>query len=100
MEGAAFMVKRAEYRKLKEAQLFEQVMAWATEDDDPLVVEIVARAFEDNNAEHWLTIHPTSSFTGLTLYYMDIIVAEKELVGNERRLLVKRMGAYAKRLLG
>lgn len=99
MEGAEFMVKRAEYRKIKEAPLFEKVIVWATDADDPIVVEIVEKAFADDNAEHWLTIHPTSSFTGLTLYYMEIVATERELIGNERRLLVKRMADYGKRLL-
>ncbi len=99
MKGAEFMVKRAEYRKIKEAPLFEKVITWATEAADPIVVEIVEKAFADDNAEHWLTIHPTSSFTGLTLYYMEIVATEMELIGNERRLLAKRMADYSKRLL-
>lgn len=99
MQGAEFMVKRAEYRKIKEAKLFELVIQWAREDNDATVVEIVQRAFDDDDAEHWLTIHPTSSFSGLTEYYMDIVATEKELNGNERRLLKKRMDAYSKRLI-
>lgn len=100
MRGLEFMIKRAEYRKVKEAHLFEKVLQWAQNDDDGLVVEIVERAYADDNAERWLTIHPTSSFTGLTLYYMDIVVEEKGLLANERRLLVKKMAGYTKRLLG
>jgi hypothetical protein len=99
MQGVEFMVKRAEYRKIKEAKLFELVIQWAREDNDASMVEIVQRAFADDDAEHWLTIHPTSSFSGLTSYYMDIVADEKELNGNERRLLKKRMDAYSKRLL-
>jgi hypothetical protein len=99
MQGVEFMVKRAEYRKEKETKLFEIVLQWAQEDDDAIVVEIVQRAFADDNAEHWLTIHPTSSFTGLTGYYMDIVANEKELNGNEQRLLKKRIDGYNKRLL-
>ncbi len=100
MQGLEFMIKRAEYRKVKEAHLFEKVLQWAQEDSDGLVVEIVERAYADDNAERWLTIHPTSSFTGLTLYYLDIVAEERALLANERRLLVKRMAAYTKRLLG
>lgn len=100
MQGAEFMIKRAEYRKIKEAHLFEKVIQWARKEDDTLVVEIVERAFADDDAERWLTIHPTSSFSGLTLYYMDIVADEKELIGNDRRLLTKRLTAYSKRLLG
>ena len=99
MKGMEFMVKRAEYRKIKEARLFELVIQWAREDSDTLMVEIVQRAFADDDAEHWLTIHPTSSFSGLTTYYMDIVANEKELNGNERRLLKKRLDRYSKRLL-
>lgn len=99
MQGMEFMVKRAEYRKTKEARLFELVIQWAREDNDSFVIEIVQRAFADDDAEHWLTIHPTSSFSGLTGYYMDIVANEKELNGNERRLLKKRLDGYAKRLL-
>ncbi len=99
MQGAEFMVKRAEYRKIKEAKLFELVIQWAREDNDAPIVEIVQRAFDDDDAEHWLTIHPTSSFSGLTGYYMDIVANENELNGNERRLLKKRFDGYSKRLL-
>lgn len=100
MQGVEFMIKRAEYRKDKETHLFEKVIQWATEEGDTLVVEIVERAFADDDAERWLTIHPTSSFTGLTLFYLDIVMSEKELIGNERRLLIKRLSDYSKRLLG
>ena len=100
MQGVEFMIKRAEYRKTKEAHLFEKVLGWAGEENDTLVVEIVERAFADDNAERWLTIHPTSSFSGLTLYYMDIVSEEKDLMANERRLLAKRLSGYSKRLLG
>jgi hypothetical protein len=100
MQGVEFMIKRAEYRKIKEAHLFEKIIQWASEEGDTLVVEIVERAFADDDAERWLTIHPTSSFTGLTLYYMDVVADEKELIGNERRLLTKRLSGYSKRLLG
>lgn len=99
MQGAEYMIKRAEYRKEKEAHLFDQVIQWALEDNDELIVTIVQRAFADDYAEHWLTIHPTSSFTGLTGYYMDIVANEKELNGNERRLLSNRLSAYNKRLI-
>ncbi|MBU1234153.1 MAG: hypothetical protein KKD01_10525 [Proteobacteria bacterium] len=99
MQGAEYMIKRAEYRKEKEAHLFDQVIKWALEDNDELIVTIVQRAFADDYAEHWLTIHPTSSFSGLTGYYMDIIANEKELNANERRLLNNRLTAYSKRLL-
>jgi hypothetical protein len=99
MRGAEFMIKRAEYRKSKEADLFEQVIKWAREDKDELVTEIVQRAFGDDDAEHWLTIHPASSYTGLTTHYMDILADERELNSNERRLLAKRMDMYAKRLI-
>ncbi len=99
MQGAEFMIKRAEYRKTKEASLFERVIQWAREDNDDLIVEIVQQAFADDDAEHWLTIHPTSSFSGLTAYYMDIVANKRELNSNERRLLSKRLDAYSKRLL-
>ncbi len=99
MQGMEFMIKRAEYRKEKEAPLFEQVIKWASAADDEIVVEIVERAFLDDNAENWLTIHPTSSYTGLVSHYTEIVTTEKELTFNERRLLGKRMDAYAKRLL-
>jgi len=100
MQGVEYMIKRAEYRKIKEAHLFEKVIQWAKEDDDTLVVDIVERAFADDDAERWLTIHPTSSFSGLTLFYLEKVMDEKELIGNERRLLIKRLSEYSKRLLG
>ncbi|MCK5070559.1 MAG: hypothetical protein KAR01_08450, partial [Desulfocapsa sp.] len=84
----------------KEVHLFEKVIQWADDDGDTLIGEIVERALADDDAERWLTIHPTSSFTGLTLYYMDIVMSEKELIGNDRRLLIKRLSDYSKRLLG
>jgi len=99
MQGLEFMIKRAEYRKLKEADLFQRVIQWAREDGDEIIVEIVERAFNDDDAEHWLTIHPSSSYSGLTGYYMDIVARERELNGNERRLLAKRLADYSKRLL-
>lgn len=99
MQGADFMIKRAEYRKERESSLFEKVIQWAKEDGETIIVEIVERAFADDNAEHWLTIHPNSSFTGLTGYYLDIVVEERELMGNERRLLIKSLTNYGKRLL-
>lgn len=99
MQGMEFMIKRAEYRKEKEASLFKQVLQWARADDDEIVVEIVERAFADDDAEHWLTIHPTSSYSGLITHYTEIVSGEKELNFNERRLLGKRIDAYSKRLL-
>lgn len=99
MQGMEFMIKRAEYRKEKEAPLFKQVLQWARADDDEIVVEIVERAFADDDAEHWLTIHPTSSYSGLITHYTEIVSGEKELNFNERRLLGKRIDAYSKRLL-
>ncbi len=99
MQGMEFMIKRAEYRKEKEAPLFEQVIQWARAADDEMVVEIVERALADDNAENWLTIHPTSSYSGLVSHYTEIVTTEKELTFNECRLLGKRMDAYAKRLL-
>lgn len=99
MQGVEFMIKRAEYRKIREAHLFAKVTQWAKDDDDALMREIVERAFADDNAERWLTIHPTSSFSGLTLYYMELVAAEKKLLANERRLLAKRLATYSKRLL-
>jgi hypothetical protein len=99
MQGLEFMIKRAEYRKIKEADLFERVIEWAREDGDEIIVEIVERAFADDDAEHWLTIHPASSYSGLTGYYMDIVANERELNGNERRLLAKRLAEYNKRLI-
>lgn len=99
MQGEVFMIKRAEYRKDKEAVLFDRVIQWAQEDNDDTIIEIVQRAFADDDAEHWLSIHPTSSFSGLTGYYMDIVANEKGLNGNERRLLTKKFEAYSKKLL-
>ncbi len=99
MQGQEFMIKRAEYRKEKEAPLFEQVIQWATVAGDDIVVEIVTRALADDSAENWLTIHPTSSYTGLVSHYADIVTSERELNFNECRLLGKRMAAYARRLL-
>lgn len=99
MQGADFMIKRAEYRKAKEANLFDRVTKWAREDNDEIIVEIVQRAFADDDAEHWLSIHPTSSFSGLIGYYMEIVANERELNGNERRLLNKKLEAYSKKLL-
>ncbi len=99
MQGQEFMIKRAEYRKEKETPLFEQVIEWATVAGDEIVVEIVRRALADDNAENWLTIHPTSSYTGLVTHYTEIVTTEKELNFNECRLLGKRMAAYAHRLL-
>ncbi len=99
MEGMEFMIKRAEYRKESEAHLFSKTLQWAKEEKDDIIIEIIERAFNDNSAENWLTIHPTSSFTGLTGHYMEIIADEKELNGNERRLLNKKLGEYSKRLL-
>ncbi len=99
MQGEEFMIKRAQYRKAKEADLFKRVIDWARDDSDDIVVEIIERAFADNNAERWLTIHPTSSFSGLTGYYMEIVAEEKELNGNERRLLAMRIEEYSKRFL-
>lgn len=99
MQGMEFMIKRAEYRKEKESALFEKVIEWARAAEDIVVVEIVERGLDDDNAEHWLTIHPTSSYTGLVSHYTEIVATEKELNSNERRLLGKRLDAYAKRLL-
>lgn len=99
MQGMEFMIKRAEYRKERDGHLFEQVINWAREADDDIVAEIVERAYSDDDAERWLTIHPTSSYTGLVSHYTEIVATEKELNFNERRLLGKRLDMYAKRLL-
>ncbi len=99
MQGMEFMIKRAEYRKEKESPLFMQVLQWARADGDDIVVEIVERAFADDDAERWLTIHPTSSYSGLIAHYTEIVSTEKELNFNECRLLGKRMDAYSRKLL-
>ena len=100
MQGMEFMIKRAEYRKESEAHLFEKTLEWAKEDNEEIIIDIIERAFADDSAENWLTIHPTSSYTGLTGHYMEIVAEEKELNGNERRLLNKKLNEYSKRLLG
>jgi len=99
MKGAEYMTRRAEYRKSKEMALFKKVIEWAGEDNEPIIVEIVERALADDDAEHWLTLHPTSSFTGLTTYYFQKITEEKEMLGSQTRLLKKQFDAYCKRLL-
>ena len=99
MKGAEYMTRRAEYRKTTEASLFTRVIAWAEEDNEPILSEIVKRAFNDDDAEHWLTLHPTSSFTGLTDYYFGIVTEEKKLLASRKRLLKKQLDAYRKRLL-
>ena len=99
MKGAEYMTRRAEYRKATEEALFTKVIQWAEEDNEPILVEIVTRAFADDDAEHWLTLHPTSSFTGLTDYYFQIVTEEQELLGSQKRLLKKQLDAYRKRLL-
>ncbi len=99
MQGMEFMIKRAEYRKEKEEHLFKKVIEWAKQAEDDITVEIVSRALADDDAERWLTIHPTSSYSGLISHYTEIVTAEKEMTFNERRLLQKRLDAYAKRLV-
>jgi len=99
MKGAEYMTRRAEYRKSKEEALFKKVIEWAGEDNEPIIVEIVERAFNDDDAEHWLTFHPTSSFTGLTMYYFQKVTEEKEILGSQTRLLKKQLDVYSKRLL-
>ncbi len=100
MQGMEFMIKRAEYRRESEAHLFKKTLQWAKEDKEENIADIIERAFADDSAENWLTIHPTSSFTGLTAHYAEIVAEEKELNGNERRLLNKKLSEYSKRLLG
>ena len=99
MKGAEYMTRRAKYRKTTEESLFTKVIEWAGEDNEPILIEIVERAFADDDAEHWLTLHPTSSFTGLTDYYFAVVTEEKELLGSRKRLLKKQLDAYRKRLL-
>jgi hypothetical protein len=99
MLGAKHMIRRAEYRKAKESALFKKVIEWAEGHGEPLVVEIVKRAYNDDDAEHWLTLHPTSSYTGLIERYWEIVCEERQMTGNERRLLKKKLDAYGKRLL-
>ena len=100
MHGAKHMIKRAEYRKKSEEHLFLQVLQWAESHKEPMIVEIIQRALQDDNAERWLTLHPTSSFTGLSEHYFHVVAEERQLTGNERRLLKKRLDAYYKRLIG
>jgi hypothetical protein len=99
MQGAEYMTRRAEYRKSKEEALFKKVIEWAEQDNEPVIVEIIQRALADDDAEHWLTLHPTSSFTGLTAYYFQTVTEEKEMLGSEIRLLKKQFDAYCKKLL-
>lgn len=99
MKGVEYMTRRAEYRKTKEEALFKKVIEWAEEDNEPIIVEVIKQAFADDDAEHWLTLHPTSSFAGLTDYYFQTVTEEKEMLGNEKRLLKKRLDAYCKKLL-
>ncbi len=100
MKGAIYMTKRAEYRKTKEKPLFEKVIEWALADNQQLIAEIVQQALADDDAENWLTLHPTSSFTGLTNYYFEKITGEMAMLGNEKRLLKKQFDIYTKKLLG
>ncbi len=99
MKGAEYMTRRAEYRKSKEEALFKKVIEWAQQDKEPVIVEIVERALADDDAENWLTLHPTSSFTGLTTYYFEKVIEEKEMLGSQTRLLKKQFDAYCKKLL-
>ena len=99
MKGAEYMTRRAEYRKIKEEPLFNKVIEWAGEDNEPIIVEVIERAFADDDAEHWLTLHPTSSFSGLTDYYFQTVTEEKEMLASKTRLLKKQLDAYCKRLL-
>ncbi len=99
MKGAEYMTRRAEYRKTKEEVLFQKVIEWAREDDQPVIVEIVEQAFADDDAEHWLTLHPTSSFTGLTDFYFEKITEEKEMLGSQKRLVKKQLDIYRKKLI-
>jgi hypothetical protein len=100
MQGAEYMTRRAEYRKSSEETLFKKVIEWAKQDEQPLIVEIVERAFADDDAENWLTLHPTSSFTGLTNHYFQVVIEEKEILGSTARLLKKQFDAYCKKLIG
>ena len=99
MKGAEYMTRRAEYRKIKEEPLFQKVIEWARQDDQPIIVEIVEQAFADDDAEHWLTLHPTSSFTGLTDFYFEKITEEKEMLGSQKRLVKKQLDTYRKKLI-
>jgi hypothetical protein len=99
MKGAEYMTRRAEYRKTTEEALFKKVIEWAEEDKEPIIVDIVQQAFADDDAEHWLTLHPTSSFTGLTDYYFQKVTEDKEMLGSKIRLLKKQFDLYRKRLL-
>ncbi len=99
MQGAEYMTRRAEYRKTKEEPLFHKVVEWANEDNEPIIVEIIERALADDDAENWLTLHPTSSFTGLTTFYFQQITEEKEMLGSEIRLLKKKFDTYCKKLI-
>ncbi len=99
MKGAEYMTRRAEYRKSKEGALFKKVIEWAEQDNEPIIVEIVKQALADDDAENWLTLHPTSSFTGLTTLYFQKVIEEKEMLGSESRLLKKQFDAYCKKLL-
>jgi hypothetical protein len=99
VKGAEYMTRRAEYRKSKEGALFQKVIEWARQDNQPILVEIVEQAYADDDAENWLTLHPTSSFTGLTNFYFQKITEEKEMLGSEKRLLKKQFDAYCKKLI-
>ena len=99
MKGAEYMTKRAEYRKSKEEALFKKVIEWAGQDNEPIIIEIVKRAFADDASERELPLHPTSSFTCLTTYYFQLVTEEKEMLSSETRLLKKQFDAYCKKLL-
>jgi len=99
VKGAAYMIKRAEYRKEKETALFKKVIEWAQADNEVLIVEIVQRALADDDAEKWLTLHPTSSFTGLTDYYFQMVIEEQALLASQQRLVKKQLDAYSKKLI-
>lgn len=92
------MIKRAQYRKEREEHLFNQVIEWSREENEPVLVEIAERAWADDNAENWLTLHPNSSFTGLMEHYFTVVTEEKEMLGSEKRLLKKTLDGYYKRL--
>jgi len=76
------------------------VIEWDREEGNEIIKKIVCRAYEDDKAEHWLSIHPASSLTGLTsITWKSSPMEGNATTNNEQRLLTKRFAEYSKRLL-
>lgn len=86
----------AEKRREEASSEFEKVLRVALESKDWILVEVLARAYNETDANLWINLN-TNSFLGLTEYHINWFAARRGLSAGEikRRLLYYKEGYFS-----